>query len=133
MPHSLVSPNSYKKRKEKHIERHETRLEGECLYRLYYDCTMYKTNILIKVSCTKYIIYPILQGKLDINSKYICLIDRKKILCLFHCKKLNQYNDKHVQSSWFPKLLFYKYVRVWNNRKVVWNYDVKSWLNVKHY
>ena len=79
MPHSLVSPNSYKKRKEKHIERHETRLEGECLYRLYYDYTMYEADILIKGSCTKYIIYPILQTKLDINSKYICLIDRKKI------------------------------------------------------
>ena len=79
MPHSLVSPNSYKKRKEKHIERHETRLEGECLYRLYYDYTMYEADILIKGSCTKYIIYPILLSKLDINSKYICFIDRKKI------------------------------------------------------
>ena len=74
MPHSLVSPNSYKKRKEKHIERHETRLEGECLYRLYYDYTMYEADILIKGSCTKYIIYPILQSKLDIISKYIVLL-----------------------------------------------------------
>ena len=82
MPHSLVSPNSYKKRKEKHIERHETRLEGECLYRLYYDYTMYEADILIKGSCTKYIIYPILQSKLDIISKYIVLLIVKKFMLI---------------------------------------------------
>ena len=43
---------------------------------------MYEADILIKGSCTKYIIYPISLIKLDINSKYICFTDRKKIMLI---------------------------------------------------
>ena len=105
MPHSLVSPNSYKKRKEKHIERHETRLEGECLYRLYYDYTMYEADILIKGSCTKYIIYPILQSKLDIISKYIVLLIVKKFMLipLQNIKSIWRY----LALKWFSLYLSY--------------------------
>ena len=43
---------------------------------------MYEADILIKGSCTKYIIYPILQSKLDIISKYIVLLIVKKFMLI---------------------------------------------------